>query len=258
MVGKGGFIASSHDCAGWTVHGSGTGSELRSVTWTGEAFVAVCDGAIVVSESGTDWRTVVQGSSAIDLIAVAGSSEAVVAVGRDGVMLRSEDLESWVEIDCGTTLDLTDIAADETLFVVVVGDPSNSLLESPTGRQWAPVELEGGKALAVAASPTGFLSVGFYAIHQRQVDGSWTSETSTPVSTFGGDLAVNEAGHVALASLGTLYWLSPKRVWLPVETESDVIAVEASATSLKVLLSRRGISTLPIHKSFAARRGARL
>jgi PKD repeat protein len=258
VVGRDGFIASSHDCAGWTVHGSGTGSNLRSVTWTGEAFVAVGDGAIVVSESGTDWRTVVQGSSASDLRAVAGSSEAVVAVGGDGLMLRSENLESWDVIDCGTTYDLTDIAANEELFVVVVGETSDSLLESPTGRQWTPAELEGGQALAVAAAPTGFLAVGPYAIYRREVDGSWTSESSTLVSTFGGDLVVTEGGNVAFVTQDKLYWLSPKGVWLPVETASEVIAVEATGTTLYMLMVPRGISTLPIHKRFASRRGARL
>lgn len=125
-VGEGGAIQKSvdPDYFPWVTVTSPTTADLFDVVWTGQSFVAVgASGACVRSLNGTAWSLVTSGTSQ-DLLGVAAGFPVVMAVGKAGTGIQSnDDGQTFAALTTGTTSDLYDVTVQDGYYIIV-GDNS--------------------------------------------------------------------------------------------------------------------------------------
>ncbi|MCC6234541.1 MAG: hypothetical protein IT580_17995, partial [Verrucomicrobiales bacterium] len=124
-------------------------STLLDIAPVAGRLVAVGDhGTILLSDTGTEWRTVPSGTTNV-LTGVAGLGHSGVIVGmrdrlrlggyygRGGILLYSPDGLDWAEIPNPTTNKLRSVCTSATRYVV--GGDLGTLLVSENGREWSQV-----------------------------------------------------------------------------------------------------------------------
>ncbi len=128
--------AVSEDGVNWTMYDTGPWG-CRSITWDGR-FIAAGYHLVASSLDGEVWEWHYFPDH--DLRGVASNGETVVAVGRSGAIVVSEDLDSWIEVEHGSNAYLNEVAWGGERFVAV-GDRA-AVLASYDGITWSQVDVD--------------------------------------------------------------------------------------------------------------------
>jgi hypothetical protein len=116
----------------WTVRPTGTLSDLEAVAYGG-AFVAVGRGGVILrSEDGTTWRAV-DSTTSNDLSAVTYAASRYVAVGTAGTILLSPTGEFWTRADAGTDEPFDGVTYAGTTYLVL---GSTHILDTYDTKMW--------------------------------------------------------------------------------------------------------------------------
>jgi hypothetical protein len=215
-----------------------TRSWLWGVTHTAGLYTAVgVDGTIVTSDDGVEWDREVTplDASASVLLGVGGNTDALIAVGNRGTMLRSENIltnlvstnllgdlvtnvvsllgVNWDRITTSFSVDLQGVAATDNLILITGGN--GTILTSSglgLGTIWLP-QISGVTNFlsGAAAWPGGFVVVGTAGVILTSPNGVvWTRRESSvqswiySVRYVGGRLiAVGEDGVILTSSDGS-------------------------------------------------------
>lgn len=138
-VGNGGMIITSNNAEDWIIRTQSLIDtyNLNDVIWADERFIAVgytpTESFVISSKNGSEWIL----NSETDLAfmnAIAWNGELFVAVGLDGTILTSPNIENWTKENSGTTRELTDIAWGNNQFVAV--GSGGTVYNSQNGRIW--------------------------------------------------------------------------------------------------------------------------
>ncbi|HSL18197.1 MAG TPA: hypothetical protein VLB51_09870 [Methylomirabilota bacterium] len=181
-------VATSPDGATWTIVPL-SGDRFRGVAWTGDEFLAVGDGWMARSDTGSQWTTEPAPEGA-GLRGVGAGGGWVVVAGRGGALYWSENGASWSTPHIYTPQDLGRVVWDGEQFLVL--GTAGTILRSGGSGDWSKaltgtdVDLHGA-----AAGPDGLIAVGDGGLVLASPDGGvWTPRWSG----FSGDL-----GDVAFA-----------------------------------------------------------
>ncbi len=123
-VGEDGYAITSTDAVTWSSLASGTAAYLRGITFFNGQFIAVGTGGAILTTPapGTAWTPRPSGATGV-LTAVAASDAAVVAVGLDGLIVRSAPAAA-APVVTTSPRSLTDAAGSNVLFAVTAtGSP---------------------------------------------------------------------------------------------------------------------------------------
>lgn len=218
----------------WYTQAQATRSWLWSAT-RATGFYAACgaDGTIVTSEDGVDWsrEAVPSAASSEVLLGIGGNTNALIALGTSGLILRGPNLVTntvstnalgqlatnqtslfgvvWQQASSPTTNDLQAIAATSSLFVA--GGAKGTILTSPDGTTWTTRTSGLTNFLSSATAwPGGWVVTGAAGAILTSPDGvGWTRRTSGvtdwvySVRYVGGTLiAVGENGLILTSSDG--------------------------------------------------------
>lgn len=126
-VGDGGMLATTPDGSEWTEARSPTTADLRAITTSPTAAVAVGGGdraAVIVSHDGLGWTDVAPFTPS--LWDVVWDGDHFTAVGDDGVMVASIDGSTWTVEDSGLDCDLRWIASNGRREIVGCSDRSTA------------------------------------------------------------------------------------------------------------------------------------
>jgi hypothetical protein len=163
-VGEGGSIYTSADGGlTWTNRRLGFENNFRGVVYGNGLFVAVGksnDNEIAISSDGISWRlvpTMVFGNPQLQSITYGGG--VYVAVGENGVVITSEDGQTWFSRSSGTTNTLYGIAYGGGKFLAV--GSSGTIVTSPDGIVWTTRSSGATEPLTcVTFGDAGFVAVG--------------------------------------------------------------------------------------------------
>ncbi|MFO7561550.1 MAG: hypothetical protein R6X02_02805 [Enhygromyxa sp.] len=180
-------------------------------------------GAIVRRTRHADWAAI-ESPTETDLLGVAHWGPRIVAVGRGGTLLQSEDDGlSFAPIELGVGEDLHAAMLDGTRGAIVGDD--RALWSSDGGESWAPASLPaGGAALrGVAAEGDTLWAVGLAGALLRSDDdgGSWSAVASPSTADLWGIGYAGldaEAGLHAVGDGGTILRLESSG-WTVIEHE---------------------------------------
>lgn len=140
----------------------------------------------VSASTPSETRTIVWGESRFasqDYHGVAHGNGATIAVGDDGRITRSTDLQTWVEIDSGVDVTLWHIHFANNLFVAV-GD-EGVVLWSADGTSWTSATSPTSESLAAVSYLNNWYAVGKEGGLISSSDGNtWTALTSPAESGF--------------------------------------------------------------------------
>lgn len=141
-VGPKGAIRFSRSGYAWQQVPAGTNRNLLRVVWSGEAYVAISDGAILRSVNGVDWSEAAAPAGAVlrDLFVMGNS---LCVVGRLGRVVTSADHGvSWSEVTSGTTLDFKSGVAvtGGALLGTVDGADQSSVIYWKTAEGFLPAD----------------------------------------------------------------------------------------------------------------------
>lgn len=200
--------------------------DVRGIVRIDAGHVAVGTGGVIVRRTSfADWAPIASPTDA-DLLAVDQWGPRIIAVGRGGAVVRSDDDGlGFATVELGVTEDLHAVWLDGQRGVIVGDD--QIAWSSDGGDGWALATLPaGGAALrGVAADDDVLWAVGLAGVIVRSDDGgaSW----STIASPVGEDLwAIGHAGIDAEAGLfavgdgGTILRLETGG-WLPIDHALD-------------------------------------
>ncbi len=183
----------------WSERSSGTAAALRGVTWGNGTFVAVGDeGVILRSQNGVQWERASSGTTAT-LSAVCHGRGLFVVVGRDGRILISPDGHAWGAATVGPT-SLNTVTLGNSRFVA--GGAQGTILVSDDGLTWMTPPTPGSLELNGVTAYGGLLvMVGF-------IGTAWTSpdaEVWTPraVSSFPSFRSVLHFRNEFIATVGS-------------------------------------------------------
>jgi hypothetical protein len=207
-VGRDGAITTSSDGVAWAVPDPlPTTADLRAVAVGDDRFIAVGDGVILTGSAAADVWTVTVTDPTYDLEGVVHgdppSGAAWIAVGANGLTLRSLDGQTWEPVSTPATEDLLDVTWGFAGFVAV--GRAGHVVTSSDGYLWtlqAPVPASLPDSLvAVAMGPDRVVAVGgdaFSVIVSSPDGAAWSVE----LEGAGGrdwlrDVAAGEPGFVA-------------------------------------------------------------
>ena len=186
VVGDSGKILTSDAGVTWTSRTSGTGNDLRGVTWNGNTFVIVgANGTILTSVNGITWTSRTSGT-VFNLLGVATNGGLFVVVGPSGTILTSPDGVTWTSRTSGTAESLLGVAWNGSLFVAVGNN--GDINTSSDGTTWT--ARTSGVAVVlrgIAWNGSLFVVCGDSGTILTSPDGiTWTSRTSgVAVNLFG-------------------------------------------------------------------------
>lgn len=215
-----------------------TGSALTDVVFTNSGTVLVCgqDNLLIRSvDAGSTWSPVVNSHNVVHL--AASENHVVWAQTADGNVLRSmADGDSWTQVDVGSTINATCIAA-RNAHIVVGGTADATAYSTDNGNSWNAVTLPLlGSAVNVAVDNAGI----FYVQNLQGLVFSFTSaddvrKYSPPfVGTFRG-FTVTADGVMAMGSdsKGVFTWTPSDAFWqfATVPVTEPVVCIEGFANS---------------------------
>lgn len=169
------------------------GRDLADVVWGNDRFVAVGYSVTQVSPDGESWDVTIH--DGVHLNAVAWDGTAFVAVGDGGVILRSEDGQSWEQLPSPTTADLRGVAWGAGQLVAAGGE--GVVLRSMSGHVWEPVSV----GTAVQLNGVIFGRGRFYVFGDGAMveghDGVWTAvldgnRSIKGAAVLGGELYITD------------------------------------------------------------------
>lgn len=151
----------------WTSQNSGTTTNLNSVTWTGNLFVAAGNsGIILTSPDGVQWSERNSGVSK-NIISVCWSGNQLVAVG--GCVLTSSDAIQWTQINVDSLCALWEVIWTGEKYIAVGDD----IFYSEDGVLWTMIPLLiSSKYFDIAYNGKTYVAVGesFAATSSNGVD----------------------------------------------------------------------------------------
>jgi len=148
VVGAAGTVLYSEDAGDtWDVVSPPTSADLRAVTHSPEAWIAVGDGVALSSADGLDWSAAEVPAGA-RLTDVEVSGDQVWAVGEAGVLLVSDDHGArWRAVPSPTTADLFAITTVDDGSTIVVGAGGVALSAEANSEDVSRLEPEGTRDL---------------------------------------------------------------------------------------------------------------
>jgi hypothetical protein len=103
-TGQNGTIITSPDGNNWTPRSSGATSHVFFVRWFDDQFIAGDrDGNVLVSPDGINWTNKPALPVTVQVRWIDRDENGWILVGNNLTMLRSIDLETWVQVDLGAT-----------------------------------------------------------------------------------------------------------------------------------------------------------
>ncbi|MBC8156303.1 MAG: hypothetical protein H7Z72_25745 [Bacteroidetes bacterium] len=161
----------------WTTRQQGF--NLNAITYAGSQFVGVgTDNTVALSTDGTTWSKALVGTSD-QLYGIAVDGSFVVAVGRNGRIMRSiNEGFSWSIQSSGTANELRDVAYGGSVFVAV--GEGGTILTSPNGSTWTPRSSgTTNDLLGVGYGDGQFTAVGTFGTLLTSTNGTtWIARTS--------------------------------------------------------------------------------
>lgn len=136
------------------------------------------------------------------LYGIGVSSDLIVTVGRDGLILTSSEGTEWIQQDSGVSVHLNDVVWADTQFVAV--GSSGTVLTSPNGVDWSAQDTGITTGLTgVAWSGTTFVAVGSDGIYSSPNGESWTERRD--LTQLWSGVACSGTVFVAVGGVGALY-----------------------------------------------------
>ena len=139
-ISKNGDTYKSHDGVTWEKENMKFASNISSVIYANELFIAVgTNGRIMTSPIGFgEWLSWLDRYSQTteNLYSITYGGGRYFSVGANGTIMISDDLSRWTIVDSGTKSDLSAAAYGRGKFIVVGLD--GTILTSSDGRTWSP------------------------------------------------------------------------------------------------------------------------
>lgn len=210
----GGVYRSTDQGAHWSSSTPVSGLGLASVLLLadGRAWAVGESGLLLASaDDGVTWSEAdVRAAGVQDLFAVAVGSGGGMAVGADGVMLRSVDLHTWVDGSQTAHDYLWDVTAADPLHAWCVGgrpDGTGFVLSTEDGGEtWQDAAApQPGGLFAIDAAPDGSVWAvgrGGTVLRWSQADGWSRSSVRTSASLY--DVTLTDDGHAFIEGAGVL------------------------------------------------------
>lgn len=216
----------------WDVKESGADSELRSVAFGNNRWVAVgWRGTVVASVDGTAWVRLAAETSA-DLEAVVHGGNQFLAVGYGGAVLTSPEGLTWTERSLSSRSNLWGVAYGGGRYVGV-GD-RGYVVYSAQGVDWTEGQAGDQTLESVAYGNGRFVAVGYGGAAQVLEDGSdeWVA-VDTGVQVWLKGVAYGSGWFVAVGEQATLLVSRNGVVW-----ERRTLATDASLEGVSYGLNR--------------------
>jgi photosystem II stability/assembly factor-like uncharacterized protein len=214
---------------------------LFSVAFDGDRGVAV--GAmgelLESSDGGKSWTATAKGITPLSLLGVGLHGARRLAVGQQGLILRSEGNAAWSKVDSGSQQRLLSVSVNEAGLAASVGAFGAILISDNGGQSWQPIAVDWTRYLEepvdphlydVAVSDGGVITIaGEYGLILRSADRgkTWVSVHRGEASIFdiamrpdGTGYAVGQNGLVMTSSDGGNTWRD-----LPTGSEAVLLGV---------------------------------
>lgn len=203
-------IISSPDAKSWKSHIGHTvgslGHDAHAMVWTGEQIVVVgVKKNIHTSTDGENWQTITV-DSLLFSVAWSESLNMLVAVGRDGKILTSNDAVTWTDRADVTKDHLHDVVFFNNRFIAT--GANNLVMQSVDGINWEIQRLnlitKSDLRNLVVTDEAVYLAWGFQMF--RSTDGiNWEKESSEN-SLLLTDSVSSPLGTVAVGKQGTIVY----------------------------------------------------
>lgn len=197
IVGDNGSIATTEDGDTWVLEDSGVSSALHGFTVipdlitigpdTYDCAVVVGDGGVILTSvlnlaNPMGWMQQTSGTTA-DLYGAAWSNDAIIVVGANGTILRSEDRITWTPVVSNTPWALRAVVHDtvDDAFIAV-GDNGTIVRSTDGGNTWSDLgTFSSGDFTSVAYGNGQFVAVGPDGYIAKSNDGIlWTRYSGRP------------------------------------------------------------------------------
>ena len=221
----------------WTVRATGTLSDLEAVAYGG-AFVAVGRGGVILrSEDGRTWHAVDSMTSA-DLHGVIYAASRFVAVGDSATILTSPTGEFWARVDPGTDDYFSGVAYASRYLVL----GTSHILDSSDTKTWVPHSPHGAEyASAIASDGSALADRNKVLTNNSSYGYDWTEHAlPDPMFVANGITAVTGPAVWVVGSSGTAghAYLSGQ-TW---QADWTWQGGRAAAAPLNALAVRKGIA----------------
>jgi len=238
----------------WHLRTSGTSATLRSVSWSGDRFVAVggdSTSTIVESGDGKLWAPI-NSTPGNKLNGVVWGGGKFIAVGDEGTIVSSLDGLNWSLESSSTTENLMDIAWSGTAYIAVGGN--STVLSSPDGENWTKYSagIPGFNIAGMALCSNRLYAVGysdyspFATVVLDSADGKTWLSTTIPNSYYSlFDIACSNSTLVAAGAGGVIFTSSNGVDWQQggIAETSNVYAAVWSGRFLTVGMAGGAVST---------------
>jgi photosystem II stability/assembly factor-like uncharacterized protein len=225
---------------------------LFSVAFDGDRGVAV--GAmgelLESSDGGKSWTATAKGITPLSLLGVGLHGAHRLAVGQQGLILRSEGNAAWSKVDSGSQQRLLSVSVNEAGLAASVGAFGAILISDNGGQSWQPIKVDWARYLEepvdphlydVVVSDSGVITVaGEYGLILRSADRgqNWIAVHRGEASIFdislrpdGVGFAVGQNGLVMTSTDGG-------NVWRDLPTGSEAVLLNVwSAPSGHVIVA---------------------
>jgi photosystem II stability/assembly factor-like uncharacterized protein len=177
-----------------------------------------------------------------------GSTDVCVAVGADGMIMRTADHKTWSTVSSGVTYDLYAVDMSSATMGIAVGEESTILTTADGGSTWTRITGvgEGDFWSVSSASTTVAYAVGQSGIYRTNNAGATWSDVwsgSTVLSFYAVD-AVTPTTAFAAGDDGMLYRTTTSgTLWTAIDAgiSADILALEAPTTAVLYVGAKNGI-----------------
>lgn len=234
---------------------------LFSVAFDGDRGVAVgAMGELLEStDGGKNWKATAKGITPLSLLGVGLHGAHRIAVGQQGLILRSEGDAAWSKVESGSDKRLLSVSVNEAGLAASVGSFGAILVSDNGGQNWKPITIDWTRYLEdpvdphlydVAVSDSGVITIaGEYGLILRSADRgqTWVSVHRGEASIFdismrpdGVGYAVGQNGLVMTTTDGGNVWRD-----LPTGSEAVLLGVWSAADGHVIVAGMR--ETLESH-----------
>ena len=228
---------------------------LFNVAFDGDRGVAVgAMGELLEStDGGKSWQATAKGITPLSLLGVGLHGAHRIAVGQQGLILRSEGNAAWSKVDSGSDQRLLAVSVNEAGLAASVGSFGAILLSENGGQSWQPIKIDWTRYLEepvdphlydVVVSDSGVITVaGEYGLILRSADRGqhWIAVHRGEASIFdislrpdGVGFAVGQNGLVMTSTDGGNVWRD-----LPTGSEAVLLNVWSAADGHVIVAGMR-------------------